>query len=81
MWSVFNWYADYLDALDKIKDYQSYVRSHSHAAATTLREAVMPTLDSAKRRAGHALVAADVLLSRQPLALSSRFTHKHQEVW
>jgi hypothetical protein len=41
----------------------------------------MPTLDSAKQRAGHALVAADVFLSRQPLALSARLTQKRREVW
>jgi hypothetical protein len=41
----------------------------------------MPALDSAKRRAGHALVAADVFFSRQPLALSARLTQQRREVW
>jgi hypothetical protein len=41
----------------------------------------MPTLDSANQRAGHALVAADLFLSRHPLALSARLTQKRREIW
>jgi hypothetical protein len=41
----------------------------------------MSTLDSSKRRAGQAMLAADVFLSRQPLALSARLTQKRREVW